>query len=127
MLISADLRSKARELPGGGELCWNWKDIKEVLRELAASSRLILGFDIFTFPPQDDGTVFHRGVSGYSVDAEIKSRSWREVVALSLQLALRDLGRTAELSYISGPLDEVWYSVTTMRKGENPLKEFLEQ
>lgn len=113
--VSEDMRAKARLV--GTEVCWSRSDIKQALRELAHSGRVILGFDIFTFDTSPSKP--HAwGTSGYDVGADLKQRPWDDVVKSALELAFHDVDRTTALSGLKEPLDDVWYCVASVTTDE---------
>jgi len=112
-LVSAALRSNAR-VHSGGEVFWPMSCIEQVLRELADKNRAILGFDIATLDSTADGWApCIVAESTYDIGSAAGARPWGESVALSLQLALRDLEQTRGQARSSTD-DDAWYSVVAI-------------
>jgi hypothetical protein len=113
--VSEALRSVAR-ISESGEVCWSGDHIVDVLAELAAANRVILGFDILTFErasaPVDWGT------SSYSITIDLTKESWDEPVKRSLKFALEDVSRTTDLSGLEPPFNTVWYCVSSVSPEE---------
>ena len=108
-IFSAELRSKGFVYVPSAEVFWPSRYVVEVLRELAASERAVLGFDIIAI--EADFKPCLHGTSAYSLEKESAGRSWRDCVDISLQLALRDLDHVKALSGVDPLCNDVYYAV----------------
>jgi hypothetical protein len=112
--VSPDLQNRARILDSG-EACWSAADVAAVMEEITAANRVILAFDMCTFPGGRAMPRLHGG-STFEMD-EYASLTWAQRVTLSLKLATADLARATELSGLQPPHDDIWFVVTSA--GEN--------
>ena len=94
-----------------GEVFWNYSKIREILKDIAGARHVILGFDVAEFV---NGAVVIWGSSSYSLDAELRTRSWDECVDLALALSLRDVDRTRELTALKPPYDDLWFTIVDL-------------
>ena len=113
--ISEDIWSRA-VVGGNGEIYWPYSDVSDVLKAIASSGRVILGFDFLEFLDQAGQRVTVHGTSGYEVGPRFVAESWPAYCERSLRLALNDLARTRELTGLSAPFDDLWCTVVV---GEN--------
>lgn len=117
-VVSDELRRRAHII--NDEALWPKSVVIEVLREIAAADRVILGFDIVSMSLLKGWRPSVYGTSAYDSELDLKCR-WEECVQASLTLALRDVKRTKELSELGPPRDEdddVWYSIVSISRGE---------
>lgn len=113
-IFPPSLRSEARII--GDELLWPRLHVARALSYVARASLVVLGYDIVSFPKGSKPSV--NGQSSYEMDSELTSKAWEEVVVRSLELALRDLNRTRELTGLHPPYDDIWYSIDIISREE---------
>ena len=110
-MVSEPLRLKAHVLHTD-EVCWARDDIEAALRELANADQVVLGFDIMELLP--GGSPCIQGTSAYDMDAFLPSKSWKECVALALELSIKDVRDTQRLTGLKAPHSHLWYCVVTV-------------
>ena len=98
-----------------GEVYWKYSKIREALKNRAAARRVILGFDIVEFV---NGASHLWGASSYSLDGELRARSWNECVARGLELSLHDVDRTRQLTGLEPPFDDLWFTIVDISSRE---------
>lgn len=101
----------------GREVYWKYSKVREVLKNTAAARRVILGFDIVEFV---NGAGRTWGTSSYSLDGELRTRSWNECVARGLELSLQDVDRTRQLTALEPPYDDLWFTIVDIAPREAP-------
>jgi hypothetical protein len=98
--------------------------VTEVLREVAGADRVILGFDIVAVTLRDGFRPSVWGSSAYDLGRDLNRRPWGESVGASLQLALHDVERTEQLSGLTPPHDDLWYTIVSVNRAEwNALRD----
>jgi hypothetical protein len=110
-IVSEALQLKAHVLPNG-EVCWRGDDVETALREIANAGQVILGFDILE--PLSGEKLRDWGTSAFDMGLSLQSKSWKECVALSHELALKDVRDTQRLTGLKPPYDDLWYLVVTV-------------
>jgi hypothetical protein len=109
-VLSEDLRHQALIHPSR-EVFFPNACVDRVFWELTIADRVILGFDILTMENSKPCTW---GTSGYELDGDLLAKRWDVCVTLSLQLAMRDLGRIGALSGLKPPFDDVYYAIVAI-------------
>jgi hypothetical protein len=126
-LVSEELRQKAHVM-SNGEALWPKACVTDVLREVAGADRVILGFDIVAVTLRDGFRPSIYGTSAYDLGLDLNRRPWEENVGASLQLALRDVERSEQLSGLTPPHDDVWYTIVSVNRTEwNALRDACPQ
>jgi hypothetical protein len=109
-IVSKDLSEKAKVF--GNEVGWSGDDIEAALRGIADAERVVLGFDIIE--PVSGGKLTCWGTSAFDMGPFLQSKSWKECVVLSRELALKDVSDTQRLTGLRAPYSDLWYLVVTV-------------
>jgi len=115
-LVSRHLRERARVYCG--EAFWKWSDFPQVLNEIAAAGRCILGFDVFYFSGEGDRPTA-AGVTNYSGTTRPVGIAWNEHVEALLECARRDVANIRGVSGLEPPYDHLWFTVESMSEAES--------
>jgi hypothetical protein len=110
----AELLRSTRSL--SGEPCWRFVDIRKALEEIADLQRVILGFDIVE-NIESNAKIW--GSTSYDTTKEFNELGWQACISTSLDLALRDVLRTSELTGLNAPFNYLWYVVTCISREEH--------
>jgi hypothetical protein len=109
-IVSKDLTDKARVF--GNEVGWSGDYIEAALRGIADAERVVLGFDIVEMVRGGKLTCW--GTSAFDMGPFLQSKSWKECVVLSRELALKDVCNTQRLTGLKAPYSDLWYLVVTV-------------